>query len=62
MASVVERAFGRERLVSVLCDMRELALAYQSAAPVVAAQVGVELPRWSDRMMAAMRGEIPGNE
>jgi hypothetical protein len=59
MANAVERAFGRERLIGALCDMRQLVIAYQAAVPVIAAQYGAELPNWSDRMMASMRGEAP---
>jgi len=62
MADAVERAFGRERLIATLCDMRQLAIAYQAAIPILAAQYGGELPRWSDAMMAAMRGETPARE
>jgi hypothetical protein len=56
MSNAVERAFGRARLVATLCDMRELAIAYQAAVPVIAAQYGAELPQWSVRMMSAIRG------
>lgn len=62
MANAVERAFGRERLVATLCDMRELVVAYQAAVPLVAARYGAELPRWSDGMIAAMRRSPPAHE
>ncbi len=57
MADAVERAFGRDHLIDTLCDMRQLVIAYQAAVPVLDARYGAELPRWSGRMLAAMRGE-----
>lgn len=59
MARAVEIAFGRERLVSSLCDMRSIGIAYQEAVPIVARREGIPYPYWSGPMMAALRGTTP---
>jgi len=60
MASAVERAFGRERLIDSLCDPARLLIAYDAAAPILEAQYGAHFPRWSDQLMGVLRQE-PGS-
>jgi len=58
MARAVERAFGRERLIASLCDMRDLVRAYQTAVRLRlrGSQWLAALPQWSDRLMDALGG------
>jgi hypothetical protein len=58
MARAIERAFGRERLVASLCDMRDLVRAYQAAVRLAprGSRWLAALPQWSDRLMDALGG------
>jgi hypothetical protein len=48
MASAVERAFGREAVVSAVCDPASLLIRYQEAA---ASRPGDRMPTWSSALM-----------
>lgn len=54
MAAVVERRYGRDALLTALCDPRELLRLYNGAAAEVAAE-NESLPRWSGDFLARLR-------
>jgi hypothetical protein len=51
MASVVERAFGRDRLRAVMCDPAALMATYDDAARELAERGRGTYPRWSDDVL-----------
>lgn len=57
MAAVVERRYGRDMLLTALCDPRELLRLYNEAATEIAAG-DVALPRWSDAFLARLRPAV----
>lgn len=61
MAALVERTFGRERLVSVICDPREFIVLYNEASAATQAAGVAGLPLWSEdfvkRLYAAVEPE-----
>jgi hypothetical protein len=55
MASIVERQFGRQRLVESLCDPVMFLADYNRAAAERSAPSDVALPRWSDALLERIR-------
>lgn len=51
MAATIEKAFGRERLITAMCDPRHLFATYNEAA-VAMNGAGEELPLWSPELLA----------
>lgn len=58
MASTIERAFGRERLVASACDPRKLLPAYGEAARKLAGE-GETPPSWSPDVLEAFAASLP---
>lgn len=58
MASAIEKAFGRERLVAAACDPRRLLPDWQEAARKVAAE-GEAVPSWSPEVLKAFAAPLP---
>jgi hypothetical protein len=54
MASLVERRFGRGRLLGALCDSRELLKLYNQAARETHADGILNLPLWSDEFIRGL--------
>ncbi|HVD61931.1 MAG TPA: DUF5700 domain-containing putative Zn-dependent protease [Gemmatimonadaceae bacterium] len=51
MAVVIEKTFGREKLIGVMCDPRALLKLYNDAVPAWNAKYGERLPLWSERLI-----------
>jgi hypothetical protein len=60
MAAVIEKVFGRERLISVMCDPRALLRLYNEAVPTWNARYGEKLPLWSERLIKGLDVAHPG--
>ncbi len=58
MASTIEKAFGRDRLVAGACDPRKLLPAYDEAARKLAAK-GEASPSWSPDVLKAFAAPLP---
>jgi len=58
MAVVIERRFGRERLIACMLDPRALLTTYNRAAAEANAAGGERLPLWSDELLRAI-GAMP---
>jgi Putative zinc dependent peptidase (DUF5700) len=58
MAVVVERRFGRAKLIECMLDPRQLLAAYNSAAAAQDRTGGESLPLWSDDLLQAL-GAVP---
>ncbi|MFW6078675.1 MAG: DUF5700 domain-containing putative Zn-dependent protease [Gemmatimonadota bacterium] len=54
MAATVERAYGREHLVELVCDDRRLLAEYNRAAAERNRTAETPLPLWSDSLLAAV--------
>lgn len=51
MAVVIEKTFGRARLISVMCDMPALLRTYNEAVAIQSRSAGENLPSWSSRLL-----------
>ena len=60
MAVVIERRFGRARLIECMLDPRALLVTYNRAAADLARGGGERLPLWSDELLRAI-GAAPGS-
>ncbi|HTT68676.1 MAG TPA: DUF5700 domain-containing putative Zn-dependent protease [Gemmatimonadales bacterium] len=59
MAVVIERRFGRARLIACMLDPRSLLVTYDRAAAELNGAGGERLPLWSDELLRVM-GAAPG--
>ncbi len=57
MAAIVERQFGRERLVSAICDPRSLLGLYNEAVEMVNLKDSRGLPQWSPEFLGKLYSE-----
>ena len=57
MAVVIERRFGRAKLIECMLDPRELLVTYDRAAAELNGAGGELLPLWSDDLLRAMGAE-----
>ena len=57
MAVVIERRFGRAKLIECMLDPRELLVTYDRAAAELNGAGGEQLPLWSDDLLRAMGAE-----
>jgi hypothetical protein len=55
MAVVIEQAYGRETLISSMCDRRKLFATYNQAATKYNATSNPQLPLWSTTLVDALR-------
>jgi len=51
MAVTIERAYGRKRLIEVMCNAPALLATYNAAATQVSTSGGESLPRWSEEII-----------
>jgi hypothetical protein len=54
MAVTVERAYGRKKLVEVMCNAPALLPTYNAATAKLSALGGETLPRWSEEIIRAL--------
>jgi hypothetical protein len=55
MSVTIEKVFGRQRLIDVMCDPRALLRTYNAAVPIWNRSHAEQLPKWSDQLMARLR-------
>jgi Putative zinc dependent peptidase (DUF5700) len=55
MAVVIEKTYGRRKLIDYMCDVRELLPAYNRAAMTINRRSRDQLATWSDSLVT-----IPG--
>ncbi len=61
MAVVIERAYGRAKLIDCLCDQRQLLPTYNQAATKLQRQFRPPLAVWSESLFDALKGGQPAN-
>jgi len=54
MATTIEQELGRQALIDAFCDTRTLLATYNRAAAAREKRTGQRLPRWSERLAAAL--------
>jgi hypothetical protein len=55
MSVTIEKVFGRQRLIDVMCDPRALLRTYNAAVPIWNRSHAEHLPTWSSRLMARLK-------
>jgi hypothetical protein len=61
MAVVIERAYGRAKLIECLCDQRQLLPTYNQAATKLQRQFRPPLAVWSEGLFDALKGQLPSS-
>jgi hypothetical protein len=51
MAAILEKSFGRARVIDCLCDPRGFLVTYNEAVPIWSARTGEHLARWSPEFL-----------
>jgi hypothetical protein len=60
MASTIEKAYGRKRLLEVMCEPVLLMRTYNAAAAALGARGAADLPLWSDELLRKLSGGAQG--
>ena len=60
MASTIEKAYGRRRLLEVMCDPLRPMRTYNAAAAEPGARGAAEPPLWSDVLLRKLGGGAQG--
>ncbi len=55
MATVIEKTFGRKKLIEVMCDKKELLKTYNKAVLIYKSQTNEELAQWSEELIEAVK-------